>query len=514
MGSYLLKYCTKGFIIFSIFCTLLFSQNKIACIGNSITMGALLANPSTESYPSQLQQLLGGDYIVYNYGIGNRVLLNGFPYSYTNSTQFTLSILQNYDFIIICLGTNDTQPEYHSAIDNFINDYQNLIKQYDNFPNEDAPYCIICLPPPIFANYDGHSNDYLTDEIIPRIKSVAYQTNSKIANFYAALIDYPEHFIDGIHPTVEGAGIMAQITKQKIDNILSPAPETPSNFTAVGGDNQVELSWDVIIEPDLLKYNIYRGVIDGGWKDLLISPDKSVTSYVDNGVDIYTTYYYQISSQNTANVSSDRSPQVSATPGGILDTTAPSTPTNFCAVSNNGYIHLNWSPNSEDDLSNYNLYRGTIDNGWKNYLISVDKNNNSFLDTNIDPNTTYFYQIDAQDAAKNTSQRSNQISATTLTTNDESILTNFTLSQNYPNPFNPNTKIKYQIPRDCQVAITIFDIEGNKVKSLLDKFEYTGSHFINWDGTDDFGSSVSAGTYLYQIVTGQYLQTRKMLLLK
>jgi len=85
----------------------------------------------------------------------------------------------------------------------------------------------------------------------------------------------------------------------------------------------------------------------------------------------------------------------------------------------------------------------------------------------------------------------------------------FILSQNYPNPFNPVTTIKYTLPRDCQVKLTIYNNLGQKVASLVDGKQKAGYKTARWDA-----SSFSAGIYFYRLQAGDYLQTRKMILLK
>lgn len=512
MLLYLFKYYTR-LILIILFLQPVYSQVKIACLGNSITMGALLSNPNTDSYPSQLQQMLGNDYVVYNYGVGYRTLLNGFTYSYTNSSEFSNSILQHYDIIIICLGTNDTLPQYHSAINNFINDYQSLINAYDNFPSEDPPHCFICIPPPIFENYSGHSEDYLVNEIIPRINNVVNQSGSEKVNFYTALENHEELFVDGLHPNVDGHEILANKLKNAILQYLY-APATPTNFIAIGEENLVNLSWNPNTESDLYSYNIYRGIVDNGYKDFLASLDKSYTYYVDTDVENYTTYYYQISATNTSNYSSSRSAQISATPSGPADTTAPSIPTNFTAISYNGYIQLSWDLNTEDDMASYDIYKGTENGGWKDLLVNINKEINNYEDTNIDPNFTYYYQISAKDVNGNISNRSDQINATTLLSETGKYLSNTYLMKNYPNPFNPITQITFTLPYDSGVNLIIYDLMGNVVKSLLNDTIYAGEHTITWDGKDSNGKSVSGGIYFYTIEAGNYIQTRKMILFK
>jgi len=88
------------------------------------------------------------------------------------------------------------------------------------------------------------------------------------------------------------------------------------------------------------------------------------------------------------------------------------------------------------------------------------------------------------------------------------------LKGNYPNPFNPTTTILYDIAREGKVKIEIFNVKGQRVKSLVDGVREAGSHIVVWDGHDDIGQVMSSGIYFYRMTTDEYRNVRKMLLLK
>jgi hypothetical protein len=90
----------------------------------------------------------------------------------------------------------------------------------------------------------------------------------------------------------------------------------------------------------------------------------------------------------------------------------------------------------------------------------------------------------------------------------------FGIYQNFPNPFNPITKINYYLPKQKDVTITIYDMLGRQVRTLINQTQYAGFHSVIWNTNNDYGKPVSAGIYLYQIQAGEYLQTKKMVLLK
>jgi PKD repeat protein len=90
----------------------------------------------------------------------------------------------------------------------------------------------------------------------------------------------------------------------------------------------------------------------------------------------------------------------------------------------------------------------------------------------------------------------------------------YALHQNYPNPFNPTTQIKYDLPEDAMVSITIYDIMGRSISSLVNSKQTAGYRSIQWNATNNFGESVSAGMYIYMIHAGEFRKVKKMVLLK
>ena len=90
----------------------------------------------------------------------------------------------------------------------------------------------------------------------------------------------------------------------------------------------------------------------------------------------------------------------------------------------------------------------------------------------------------------------------------------FNLLQNYPNPFNAVTKIEYNNSLSGKVALVIYNVLGQKIKSFQTDYQPAGSYKINWDGTDDSGNRVPSGIYVYKLKTVNYFGAKKMLLLQ
>lgn len=101
---------------------------------------------------------------------------------------------------------------------------------------------------------------------------------------------------------------------------------------------------------------------------------------------------------------------------------------------------------------------------------------------------------------------------------DESDLNNipssFELGQNYPNPFNPTTKIKYGLPTKSHMTLKVYNLLGQEITTLVDQEVPAGTHETEWDGRDRTGAKVASGIYFYKIVAGDFIETKKMMLVK
>ena len=101
-----------------------------------------------------------------------------------------------------------------------------------------------------------------------------------------------------------------------------------------------------------------------------------------------------------------------------------------------------------------------------------------------------------------------------LSIDETSLPTEYAIHQNYPNPFNPITTLRYDLPENSLVKITVYDMLGREVKTLINQTQDAGYRSVIWNATNDYGKPVSAGIYIYQIQAGEYNSTKKMVLLK
>ena len=97
---------------------------------------------------------------------------------------------------------------------------------------------------------------------------------------------------------------------------------------------------------------------------------------------------------------------------------------------------------------------------------------------------------------------------------DKNLPEKYSLSQNYPNPFNPSTVISYSLPRQSDVTISIINLLGQNVRTIINENQVAGKHELIWDGTDQSGRAVASGIYFYQISSGGFTESKKMIMLK
>ncbi len=201
--------------------------------------------------------------------------------------------------------------------------------------------------------------------------------------------------------------------------------------------------------------------------------------------------------------------------GYSVDNISPVTPV-FLPFSNvQSGIQLAWQPPVEPDVEYYNLYRGTVA-GFNPASVTPTKvKDTKFVDQNISNGTTYYYRLEAVDASGNKSPLTAEAmhQANDVIENG-GVPTDFALNQNFPNPFNPSTTIKFGIPQNEHVRVTVYTISGVEIKTLVDASMGAGNYSVVWDGTNAAGEHVASGMYLYRIHAGSFTSVKKMVMLK
>ena len=183
---------------------------RVACVGDSITLGVGTHNPSGESYPARLQALLGKQWEVRNFGVGGRTLLRKVdPFDYHGALLF------KPDVVILALGTNDARTDTWKAHQGeFAGDYVAMIKAFQTLPNR--PRVWACLPPPAFPGNYGITEEVLRDGVMPGIKKAAQLTGIKLIDLHSPLLGNKSWFPDAIHPNEAGAQRIAELVAAEL----------------------------------------------------------------------------------------------------------------------------------------------------------------------------------------------------------------------------------------------------------------------------------------------------------
>ena len=189
------------------------SPIKIACVGNSITQGPGRDNP--DSYPLQMQALLGEAYLVKNFGVSGRTLLRKGDFPYWNEPQFQEVKDFAPDILVIMLGTNDSKPQNWAHKTDFRKDYLDMIAEFRQHMPVDGKVYVI-MPVPVTKDNFGITATVMNNEQRMMIMDIAQSSASELIDLYTPLMDKAELLPDGVHPNKEGLGIMAAVVARAI----------------------------------------------------------------------------------------------------------------------------------------------------------------------------------------------------------------------------------------------------------------------------------------------------------
>jgi acyl-CoA thioesterase I len=193
---------------------------KVACVGNSITVGYGLK--PQEAYPAQLQLLLGNKYTVHNYGNSARTLLSKGNLPYIKEKEFREAIEWNPAIVLIKLGTNDSKPINWKYQNDFISDLKAMVKRFRQLPSH--PKIYLCYPIPVFSKTPhfhpewGINDSIIANGIIPKIKTVQKRMHTRLIDLRTPMLGKDSLVFDGIHPNAEGAKTIARIIYKQLTN--------------------------------------------------------------------------------------------------------------------------------------------------------------------------------------------------------------------------------------------------------------------------------------------------------
>ena len=191
---------------------------KVACIGDSITQGSGAA--PGQSYPSQLQAILGDKWKVGNFGVSGRTLLKKGDFPYWNEKAYQDALKFEPDVVIIMLGTNDTKPQNWKHEAEFVDDYTELVNSFQGLATE--PKIYVCRPCPVPEPGNFGINEKNNKVWIKRIDELAKDMNLGVIDMHKALDDKPELLPDRVHPNTEGAGEMAKAAFKALTGKKAP----------------------------------------------------------------------------------------------------------------------------------------------------------------------------------------------------------------------------------------------------------------------------------------------------
>jgi hypothetical protein len=214
----------------------------------------------------------------------------------------------------------------------------------------------------------------------------------------------------------------------------------------------------------------------------------------------------------------------------------PPPPDVFEIVSGADHISLSWSNNAESwpNFAGYRIFRaiGRPDTSYA-LIFECDTSDlvNSFDDNTAEGGVHYYYYVESFDDGSTNNiypgvplvsskfytmtSAPAYLGANAIGGSENGRLANsYRLEQNYPNPFNPVTHISYYIPKTSRVDLMIYNLLGQRIRTLVHQVQNAGSYTVQWDGKNEFGIPVASGVYLYNLTAGKFKRSRKMMLLR
>ncbi len=283
-----------------------------------------------------------------------------------------------------------------------------------------------------------------------------------------------------------------------LDNIRlvgtgGPVLEPPASIdTEIENYNSVNITWEApIINRDLLGYKVYKDAVE-----LIEITDPATLTYTDEELDA-GVYAYSVS----AIYDEGESEQIF---DGITIYLYP--PTDLIVELIDQAVMLSWNaPPASRGIDEYKIYIDEVETG------TTTETYFEYTET-LTPGTHEAGVSVVYSGGFESELLTEEFEYTSA--DDLLVFSLPQLCQNYPNPFNPTTTIEFSIYKDSRVELTIFNIKGQKIKTLIHNEFTKGSHSVIWNGTDFNNNPVSSGIYFYKLNSGRYISTKKMILMK
>ncbi|MDC3166204.1 T9SS type A sorting domain-containing protein [Candidatus Marinimicrobia bacterium] len=201
--------------------------------------------------------------------------------------------------------------------------------------------------------------------------------------------------------------------------------------------------------------------------------------------------------------------------GYSVDNIAPMMIAGLVANVADGVVMLSWEHSEANDFSHYMIYYSTVADFIPSEETMIGTHSLPSFEHNVEEMGDHYYVVSAVDMNENESEYPEAVNVTLLSLVEvHGLPETFAIHQNYPNPFNPNTTIRFDLPEASHVSLAIYDMMGREVTSLVNNQIDAGYHLIQWDGTNNIGSSVAAGVYIYIFQVGNHRDVNKMIYLK
>ncbi len=194
---------------------------RVACVGDSITYGAGVANRGKNNYPKVLGGLLGAGYESRNFGVSGATLLKKGDLPYWRTGAFKAATEFKPHIVIIKLGTNDSKPQNWKHKAQYAVDLAALVDHFKALSSR--PKVWLCKPVPVYKDRWGITEKVVKGEVIPLLEGVAKKKKLPVIDLYKALSGAREHFPDGVHPNVKGAEILARAVYKAIKGAIKEA---------------------------------------------------------------------------------------------------------------------------------------------------------------------------------------------------------------------------------------------------------------------------------------------------
>ena len=307
-------------------------------------------------------------------------------------------------------------------------------------------------------------------------------------------------------------------------------PSTPILIAPINGSTQSTLTphfyWTESLDPDPLDQVSYNMLLEennlGTWFDFNADSNWFIPelNLIDNSMFKWLVYSMDSNGSNSYSDSSvfytDEFPE---SPGSF-STVYP--PDQF--VHDQSEIEFIWNrPFDPDPIEtlHYQVIYTTNYEDWlslTNHISSEIIEEDTSIILQLEDNSRYFWGVKVTDSdgffLLGNDSLPQELIIGNLKINEISPPSKFSLHQNYPNPFNPVTKIKYDISKQGNVSLSIYDIKGYNLISLVNKQQDAGSYSVIWDGKNKFGHILPGGIYIYRINSGSFIDTKKLILLK